>query len=72
MEYIGGIQRYIRYSGIYRRDTEVYKDSVEFTGGIHRYINIEYSGIGGIQRYINIEYSGIGGIQSYIKIQWNL
>ena len=40
------------YSGIYRRDTEVYKDSVEFTGGIHRYINIEYSGIGGIQSYI--------------------
>ena len=45
MEYIG-------------KDTEVYKDSVEFTGGIHRYINIEYS--------------GIGGIQSYRKIQWNL
>ena len=26
------------YSGIYRRDTEVYKDSVEFIGGIQRYM----------------------------------
>ena len=31
------------YSGIYRRDTEVYKDTVEYTGRIQRYIKIQWN-----------------------------
>ena len=31
------------YSGIYRRDTEVNKDTVEYIGGIQRYIRIQWN-----------------------------
>ena len=61
------------YSAIYRRDTEVYKDTVEFMGGICRDIlnqnTVEQEGYRGISRYSGI-YRRDTEVYKY-RIQWN-